>query len=94
MARWETSVLESPNQLYPDCFFIDAKNYKNWWLMGLRCRKNNIIHGVPGFLLAGESGGVIEVAGVCQTSLASLYTNRMGSYLERWKGSLPPKMVK
>ena len=38
MARWETSVLESQNQLYPypDCFFIDAKN---WWLMGFRYRK-------------------------------------------------------
>ena len=90
MARWETSVLESQNQLYPDCFFIDANN---WWLVGFRYRKNNIIHWVPGFVLAGESGEVIEVAGVCQTSLAwrhppmewgAIWKDAQDRYLPKW----------
>ena len=28
MARWETSVLESQNQLYPDCFFMVVDGFQ------------------------------------------------------------------
>lgn len=55
--------------------------------------QEKIIHGVPGFVLVGESGEVIEVAGVCQTSLASrhppmewgaIWKDAQDRYLPKW----------
>ena len=92
MARWETSVLESQNQLYPDCFFYRCKQLV---IDGFQIQEKQH-HTLSTWLRVGwwiwwsdrSSWSLSDIPGMTAS------TNGMGSYLERCPGSLPPKMVK